>query len=162
MANKLLTIEELQSEIESNQKIIKMRQERILEYQGKMNSNKSMKSTYKRNIDTLYREISKCDDQIKQFEYQISVGGRKLKTSIAVTKDLISAGFRKGEYTASSMIRGWGDWRGDFTVKNNPKSLFINWLPKVNEKFDRFYEYLVDKYGEDVSKDEFNNVTIMK
>jgi len=159
---KLLTIEELQHEIKSIQGTIERNQERIYEYKGKIISNPGMKSTYKRNVNKLYAEITKYNDQIKQLEYQIFVGGRKLKTSIAVTKDLISAGFKKGEYTASSMVRGWGDWRGDFTVKNQPKSLFINWLPKVNERFDKFYEYLVDKYGEDVSKDEFNNITIMK
>lgn len=159
---KLLTVEELQSEIKAIQAEIERNQNRIYEYKEKMVSNRSMKSLYQKNVNKIYANISKLNNQVEQFQYQISVGGRKLKTSIAVTKDLISAGFKKGEYIASHSIRGWGEWKGEFTVKNEPKYLFIDWLGKSDERFNEFYNYLINKYGEDVSKDQFKNITIMK
>jgi len=162
MTIKLITVEELQNKIKCIERAIEQEQERITLLQGKITSNKSMKSTYQRNIHKAYTEITKMSNQIEQLEYQISVGCRKLKTSIMVTKDLILAGFKKGEYIASGQVKGWGKWYGEFTVSNEPTKLFINWLTKSNERFDKFYEYLVEKYGKDVYKDEYKNVTIMK
>ena len=158
----LSTIEELQNEIKSLQVMIKSKQVRVNELMNKMISNKSDKHMYKRNINTTQNEITKHFNRIKQLEYQISVGGRKLKTSITVTKDLISLGFKKGEYSASQMVRGWGEWKGEFTIKNNPTYLLVDWFGKYEERFNEFYNYLVDKYSEDVSRDECKNVTIMK
>jgi hypothetical protein len=101
---------------------------------------------YKKIIDKIYKENSKYQEEIKTLDYQISVGCRKLKSVTIISKELVEAGFKRGEYSASSMVKGWGTWRGEFNVKNNATYIFIDWIGKSEERFEQLYCYLVEKY----------------
>lgn len=158
---KQITIEQLQEEINNRNKWIEEYRIKILEYQKEM-VNKNSKNIYKKFIDQAYKYINKYSEEIKTLEYQISVGCRKLKSITSISKELVNAGFKRGEFHASKMVRGWGNWTGEFNLKNNPTYIFIDWFGKSEERFEQFYKYLIDKYGSDVSKDNCKNIILMK
>jgi len=101
----------------------------------------------KRWRDKYDKEILKAEKKIEELKYQISIGGRKLKSAITISKELSNAGFRKGEYHASGMVRGWGNWTGEFVVKSEPKQIEINWIGS-NLNYQKFVEFVNQNYPE--------------
>lgn len=159
--NNIMSLEDLKNRIE----YLRKRQEECIykarEYNNKMFTNPGSKSMYKKYMNDCYKESEKCLNEIEELEHQISVGGRKLKTALAVSKDLSKAGFMKATYNASSMVRGWGTWSGEFSVKNEPTKIIVSWHGR-KENLEKMVNYLKEKYQNDFSIDMFNNITIHK
>lgn len=158
---KQFTIEDIEQEIQRLQNSIKHCEERITGYRNSIRENKGMKRLYQIRINKFQNEITRTYNKINELKYQISVNGRKLKSAITVSKDLSNAGFIKAEWNPSHQVRGWGEWRGEFRVSNEPTKIIVDWTGRI-DRYEQFYNYLTKKYGADVSQDDLKNITIMK
>jgi hypothetical protein len=100
-------------------------------------------------LERIYKEnknIERYNFNIQKLEYQILVGGRKLKTNIAISKELVNAGFFKQRYIAGVCGEG-GCSVGDFKVKDMPTEIIISHNKYIAEKLSN---YLIKKYVGDV------------
>lgn len=158
--DKLISIEKLQNEIIQLKKYNKELEEQNEKYYMKINISHPYYKTY---INKNQKQIEKNNNKIEQFEYQISLNGRKLKSAIMISKDLSNNGFVKAEWFASGQIRGWGHYSGDFTVENNSTCIKVKWQGKSDStNFENFKIYLLEKYKNDYSIDGYNTITIKK
>jgi len=163
---KQITVEELNEKIEILKNDITGAYKRIEECKTKsyvVGIDPYSKKMYKKAITKKYNEIEKYENEILTLEYQISVGCRKLKSVLSVSKDLTANGFIKAEYHASSMVRGWGHWNGQFSVENSATKIKINYRQEPSgEHYEKFEDYLKEKYGEALSIDSNKNIYLYK
>jgi len=149
---KQITIPQIQEEINKlntnrNESINKIKE---YEERNITETNNFIMNIINEDIEKEEKIINKLNLNIQKLEYQILVGGRKLKTNRAISKELVNAGFSKSHYIAP-VGGGDGCTVGDFKAIDSPTQIIVSY----NGEGNKLLNYLIEKYGNDITVNEY-------